>query len=133
MSPRVLLRHLDYGYAATTHKAQGQTSAVHIATVQPTKDAASMYVSASRARQVTFFVLDARDYVNEHELQQAADWTPQDLTDEGLDRAKPAMTRRVDPIDSPSQARQPAPGSNPPQSLGYASLPTQQSIGYGLT
>jgi conjugative relaxase-like TrwC/TraI family protein len=133
MSPRVLLRHLDYGYAATTHKAQGQTSAVHIATVQPTKDAASMYVSASRARQVTFFVLDARDYLNDRELQLAADWTPQDLTDEVLDRAKTAMTRRVDAIDSPSQARLPAPGSNPPQSLGYAPLPTQQSMGYGLT
>ena len=134
MSPRVLLRHLDYGYAATTHKAQGQTSAVHIATVQPTKDAASMYVSASRARQVTFFVLDARDYLTDRELQLAADWTPQDLTDEVLDRAKAAMTRRVDPIDSPSEARGPAaPGSNPPQSLGYAPMPTQQSMGYGLT
>jgi conjugative relaxase-like TrwC/TraI family protein len=134
MSPRVLLSHLDYGYAATTHKAQGQTSTVHIATVQPSKDAASMYVSASRARQVTFFVLDARDYLSERELQLAADWTPQDLTDEVLDRAKAAMTRRVHAIDSPSQARHPAtPGSNPPQSLGYAPLPTQQSMGYGLT
>jgi conjugative relaxase-like TrwC/TraI family protein len=134
MSPRVLLSHLDYGYAATTHKAQGQTSAVHIATVQPTKDAASMYVSASRARQVTFFVLDARDYLNDRELQEAADWSPQDLTDEVLDRAKTAMTRRVDVIDSPSQARGPAaPGSNPPQSLGYAPLPTYESMGFGLT
>lgn len=34
------LDHLDYRYAATTHKAQGQTSAVHIATLEPTKDAA---------------------------------------------------------------------------------------------
>jgi len=134
MSPRVLLDHLDYGYAATTHKAQGQTSAVHIATVQPTKDAASMYVSASRARQVTFFVLDARDYLTDRELQLAADWTPQDLTDEVLDRAKAAMTRRFDAIDSPSQARGPAaPGSNPPQSLGYAPPPTYESMGYGLT
>ncbi|MBI1352375.1 MAG: AAA family ATPase [Actinomycetales bacterium] len=132
MSPRILLRHLDYGYAATTHKAQGQTSTAHIATVQPGKDAASMYVSASRARQVTFFVLDARDYLTDHELAQAAEWTPQDLTDEVLDRAKTAMTKRSDVIDSPSQARHPAPGSNPPQSLGYAPMPTPGGMGLGL-
>ena len=107
MSPRALLDHLDYGYAATTHKAQGQTSAVHIATLQPTKDAASMYVSASRARQVTFFVLDARDYLTERELHQATDWAPQDLVDEVVDRAKTAMARHVHAIDSPGAARRP--------------------------
>jgi len=107
MSPRVLLDHLDYGYAATTHKAQGQTSAVHIATLQPTKDAASMYVSASRARQVTFFVLDARDYLSERELHQASDWTPQDLVDEVVDRAKTAMARHARALDSPGAARRP--------------------------
>jgi len=107
MSPRALLDHLDYGYAATTHKAQGQTSAVHVATLQPTKDAASMYVSASRARQVTFFVLDARDYLSERELHQASDWTPQDLIDEVVDRAKTAMARHVRGLDSPGAARRP--------------------------
>ena len=107
MSPRVLLDHLDYGYAATTHKAQGQTSAVHIATLEPTKDAASMYVSASRARQVTFFVLDARDYLSERELRQATDWTPQDLVDEVADRAKTAMARHARDLDSPGAARRP--------------------------
>lgn len=44
------------------------------------------------------------------------------------------MTRRVDAIDSPSQARAPmAPGSNPPQSLGYAPLPTQDYTGFGFS
>ena len=66
-----------------------------------------MYVSASRARQVTFFVLDARDYLSERELRQATDWTPQDLVDEVADRAKTAMARHARDLDSPGAARLP--------------------------
>ncbi len=52
MTLRMLLAHCDYGYAGTTHKVQGQTSEIHIASLDRSKDAASLYVSATRARDL---------------------------------------------------------------------------------
>ncbi len=108
MSPRVLLRHLDYGYAGTTHKVQGQTSEVHIASLGPTKDLASLYVSSTRARERTVFVADARDYLTDMEMRSACRWNPADLDDEVLDRVHKVLTGRREHIDSPHGALQPA-------------------------
>ena len=107
LTPRVLLRHLDYGYAATIHKVKGQTSAVHIASLGPTKDVASLYVSASRARERTLFVADARDYLTDQEMRTASQWNPNDLDDEVLDRVHKVLAARVEQIDSPSRALRP--------------------------
>ncbi|MBK9740551.1 MAG: AAA family ATPase [Actinobacteria bacterium] len=72
IKPRTLLAHFDYGYAGTTHKVQGQTSSVHVASLGPAKDIASMYVSATRARDETLFVLDARDYLTDKEMREVS-------------------------------------------------------------
>ncbi len=107
MTPRALLRHLDYAYAGTTHKLQGQTSSVHVAALQPAKDAASMYVSASRGRDRTIFVADARDYLTDRELRAATTWEPRDLDDEVLERVHQALTRQPERIDSPREHLRP--------------------------
>jgi hypothetical protein len=107
LTPRQLERHLDYGYAGTTHKVQGQTSEVHIASLAPTKDAASLYVSASRARQRTLFVADARDYLTDKEMRATSQWNPADLDDEVLDRVHKTLANRVEQVDSPQRALRP--------------------------
>jgi len=107
LSPRTVLAHFDYGYAGTTHKVQGQTSAVHIASLGPAKDLASMYVSASRARDETLFVLDARDYLTEAELCAMQTWDAGQFDDEVLERAQAALSRRVDRVDSPRESMRP--------------------------
>ena len=114
MTPRVLLRHLDYGYAGTTHKVLGQTSAVHIASLGPTENVASLYVSASRARERTLFVADARDYLTDQEMRTASQWNPNDLDDEVLDRVHKVLAARVEQIDSPSRASRPHWETNTP-------------------
>jgi ATP-dependent exoDNAse (exonuclease V) alpha subunit len=86
LTPRTLFAHLDYGYAGTTHKVQGQTSAVHIATLDRNKDVASLYVSATRGRDRTVFVADARDWLTDVEMSTSLQWPPGQLDDEVLDR-----------------------------------------------
>jgi hypothetical protein len=117
LSPRTVLRHLDYGYAGTTHTVQGQTSEIHVAALRPTKDAASLYVSASRARERTVFVADARDYLTDKQMHAAASWNPSDLDDEVLDRVHAVLTRRPDPIDSPRRYLTPSPAPSDPYGL----------------
>lgn len=107
MTPRVVLRHFNYGYAGTTHKIQGQTSEVHVASLAPTKDAASLYVSATRGRERTVFVADARDYLSDKEMREASTWQPTDLDDEVLERVQRVLAGRPERIDSPRQAARP--------------------------
>ena len=103
LAPGTVLRHLDYGYAGTTHTVQGVTSEVHIVALRPTKDVASMYVSATRARNRTLFVADARDYLTDTEMHAASAWAPSELDDEVLDRVRTTLARRPQRIDSPRQ------------------------------
>ncbi|MDO8731911.1 MAG: AAA family ATPase [Actinomycetota bacterium] len=110
LKPNTLLRHLDYGYVGTTHTVQGQTSEVHIASLSPTKDAASLYVSASRARERTLFVADARDYLSDKEMRAAAQWHPADLDDEVLERVHAVLAGREEHLDSPRRALGPVRG-----------------------
>lgn len=91
-------------HAGTTHKVQGQTSAVYIAALAPTKDAASLYVSSSRARERTLFVADARDYLTDKEMRQVGSWRPEDLDDEVLDRVRSVLSGKHERLDSPHAA-----------------------------
>ena len=84
-------------------QVQGQTSSVHVASLSPAKDLASMYVSATRGRDRTLFVVDARDYLTDSELVHTQTWKPADLDDEVLDRVKTALAKRIDRIDSPRE------------------------------
>ncbi len=103
LTPRAAARHFDYGYAGTVHKLQGQTSSVHIASLAPGKDAASLYVSATRARERTLFIADARDYLTDRELQASRAWDPDQLDDEVYDRVRTELSRRPERLDSPRE------------------------------
>ncbi len=131
LSPRTLLAHFDYGYAGTTHKVQGRTSAVHIASLGPAKDLASMYVSASRAREETLFVVDARDYLTDQELIAMRSWEPAQVDDEVLDRVHAALSRRTDRIDSPRAHLGPVPRPAPQPAPYVPPTSYGPSPGYG--
>jgi ATP-dependent exoDNAse (exonuclease V) alpha subunit len=113
LTPRTLFAHLDYGYAGTTHKVQGQTSAVHIATLDRNKDVASLYVSATRGRDRTVFVADARDWLTDLEMSESLQWPPGQLDDEVLERVVSHLVGKLDRVDSPRQAM--APRWEPPR------------------
>ena len=104
MTPRTLFAHLDYGYAGTTHKVQGQTSAFHIAAIDRNKDLASLYVSATRGRDRTVFVADARDWLTDAELSKSVLWPAGQLDDEVLERVLSHLAGKPERVDSPSQA-----------------------------
>lgn len=116
MTPRLLLAHFDYGYAGTTHKVQGQTSAVHIGSLDRNKDRSSLYVTATRGRDLTILVADARDWLDTSEMAKALNWSSGQLDDEVLDRVRDHLSGKVESIDSPSQALTPA-RMKPVQSL----------------
>ncbi|MDP2286980.1 MAG: AAA family ATPase [Actinomycetota bacterium] len=107
MAPRMLLAHFDYGYAGTTHKVQGQTSAVHIGSLDRNKDRSSLYVTATRGRDGTILVADARDWLDTSEMSKALNWSAGQLDDEVLDRVRAHLTGKVESIDSPTQALTP--------------------------
>ena len=107
MTPRMLFGHLDYGYAGTTHKVQGQTSAVHIASLDRNKDLASLYVSATRGRERTVFVADARDWLTDTQMRDSLDWPTGQLDDEVLDRVHAHLSGKTDNIDSPREHMRP--------------------------
>ncbi len=107
MTPRRLLAHFDYGYAGTTHKVQGQTSAVHIGSLDRNKNRSSLYVTATRGRDRTILVADARDWLKQAEMAQALNWSTGQLDDEVLERVQAHLTGRTESIDSPGQALTP--------------------------
>jgi ATP-dependent exoDNAse (exonuclease V) alpha subunit len=113
ITPRMLFAHLDYGYAGTTHKVQGQTSAVHIATLDRNKDVASLYVSATRGRDRTVSVADARDWLTDVEMSTSLQWPPGQLDDEVLERVASHLVGKPERVDSPRQAM--APRWEPPR------------------
>lgn len=113
LTPRTLFAHLDYGYAGTTHKVQGQTSAVHVASLDRNKDLASLYVSATRGRDRTVFVADAREWLTDSELSKSVQWPPGQLDDEVLDRVARHLVGRPERVDSPTRAM--APHWEPPR------------------
>jgi hypothetical protein len=108
ITPRTLLAHTGYGYAGTTHKVQGQTSEVHIASIDPRKDRQSLYVTATRARERTILVADARDWLNPSEMARAYTWPASQLDDEVMDRIRTHLEGRAPVIDSPTSHLRPA-------------------------
>lgn len=120
ITPRTLLAHAGYGYVGTTHKVQGQTSEVHIASIDPRKDRQSLYVTATRAREHTILVADARDWLNPAEMARAYTWPTSQLDDEVMDRIRTHLEGRAPVVDSPSSHLRPALGSPLPPGHGIA-------------
>jgi conjugative relaxase-like TrwC/TraI family protein len=120
MTPRTLLRHTGYGYVGTTHKVQGQTSEVHIASIDPHKDRQSLYVTATRARERTVLVADARDWLNPSEMARAYTWPTGQVDDEVMDRIRTHLEGRAPAIDSPSGHLRPTLDGPAPPGHGIA-------------
>jgi hypothetical protein len=114
LTPAAVLKHFSYGYAGTVHKVQGQTSAVHVSALSPVKDAASMYVSASRARLGVHFVADATEFLTDAELLNTRTWGKGQFDDAVIDRIETTLQGRPERLDSaaasmlPRQPTQPA-------------------------
>lgn len=103
----MLFSHTSYGYAGTTHKVQGQTSELHLASIDPRKDGRSLYVTATRARERTVLVADARDWLDPSELARAMKWPEQQLDDEVIERAGAHLAGRLARVDSVTYAVRP--------------------------
>jgi hypothetical protein len=85
-----------------------------------------MYVSATRGRDRTLFVADARDYLTDTELVRVQTWEPSQIDDEVLDRVRAALLKRGDRIDSPREHLRPA------LHLASAGARMTKSLGMGL-
>lgn len=107
VTPAALLKHFTYGYAGTVHKVQGQTSAVHVSAMAPVKDAASMYVSASRARDGVYFVADATEFLSDDELIRTRTWDKPEFDDAVIDRIEATLLGRTETVDSASASMRP--------------------------
>lgn len=107
VTPAALLKHFTYGYAGTVHKVQGQTSAVHVSAMAPVKDAASMYVSASRARDGVYFVADATEFLSDNELIRTRTWDKSEFDDAVIDRIEAAWLGRTETVDSAAASMRP--------------------------
>lgn len=135
LTPAALLRHFSYGYAGTVHKVQGQTSAVHVSAMSPMKDAASMYVSASRARLGVYFVADATEFLADAELQRTRTWGKDQFDDAVIDRIESVFLGRTETVDSAAASmlpKAPAP-SYSPQAYGAAGYSAPRSQGMGMS
>ncbi|MHB1164361.1 MAG: AAA family ATPase [Candidatus Nanopelagicales bacterium] len=133
LTPAALLKHFSYGYAGTVHKVQGQTSAVHVSALSPMKDAASMYVSASRARLGVFFVADATEFLADDELLHTRTWGKAQFDDAVIDRIESVFLGRTETVDSAATSmlpKAPVPAYSPHAygAAGY-SAPRRQGMG----
>ena len=135
VTPAALLKHFSYGYAGTVHKVQGQTSAIHVSALSPMKDAASMYVSASRARLGVYFVADATEFLTDAELQQTRAWGRAQFDDAVIDRIEYDFLGRTETVDSAAASMQPkvpAPAYSP-HAYGAAGYSAPRSQGMGMS
>jgi ATP-dependent exoDNAse (exonuclease V) alpha subunit len=130
-----LLKHFTYGYAGTVHKVQGQTSAVHVSALSPVKDAASMYVSASRAREGVYFVADAAEFLSDEELLHTRKWSKSQFDDAVIDRIESTLLGRIETVDSAAASMLPraAAPAYSPHGYGSRGFASPQSPGMGMS
>lgn len=135
ITPGALLKHFTYGYAGTVHKVQGQTSAVHVSAMSPVKDAASMYVSASRAREGVYFVADATEFLADAELQHTRTWSKPQFDDAVIDRIESTLLGRTETVDSATASMRPrlAAPSYAPNSYGSGGFEVGADMGMGMS
>jgi len=134
VTPAALLKHFTYGYAGTVHKVQGQTSAVHVSAMSPVKDAASLYVSASRARLGVFFVADATEFLSDAEVHHTRTWGKAQFDDAVIDRIEATLLGRTESVDSAAASMLPKPAPTPaysPHAYGPAGYSAPRSQGTG--
>jgi conjugative relaxase-like TrwC/TraI family protein len=130
VTPAVLLKHFTYGYAGTVHKVQGQTSAVHVSALSPTKDAASMYVSASRAREGVYFVADAAEFLSDDELANTREWPSEEFADAVIDRIESVYLGKTETVDSAAASMMPRQAS---PSWTYHDASSQSGPTFGVS
>ena len=135
LTPASLLKHFSYGYAGTVHKVQGQTSAVHVSALSPMKDAASMYVSASRARLGVYFVADAAEFLSDAELHQTRHWCKDQFDEAVIDRIESDFIGQTETTDSAAASmrpKAPAPAYSP-HAHGAAVYAAPRTEGMGMS